>query len=149
MNSSSSPWTNAPQAPLWMRETDSASRFSHGLSSAQRAPLAHSPDVTFSQCLSWAERLRWNERNHGKFLICLFLPCYQSKLTLISDMSFLSRVCSRKCELTRFIEPNNCAASVRTLTDKSPMAWQILAKASSTKRTSSWLSAIGTQLKNK
>lgn len=53
--SSSKPWTKAPQDPLLIRLTDSASTSSLGASSAHFFPLAHSPEVTDSQALSWAE----------------------------------------------------------------------------------------------
>jgi len=43
-NSSSRPWTKAPQAPLEIRDTDSGSTSSLGASSAHFWPVDHSPD---------------------------------------------------------------------------------------------------------
>ena len=59
------------------------------------------------------------------------------ELALRCDISFLSNVCSRNFGLTRWREPSSPVASLRTFIDKSFTMWQILIKASSTRRTSS------------
>lgn len=58
--SSSSPWTNAPQAPESMRFTPEVSTFSLGASSAQRRPDENSPEAYSSLARSWAVRFLWN-----------------------------------------------------------------------------------------
>jgi len=116
--SSSRPWTKAPQAPEAIRFTVFVSSLSLGASSAHFLPEENSPEVKSSLARSWAVRFLWTQKRRvrGGVLInnirsaypthrqiyCRFLFCI---LTLRSDISFLSKVCSRKWGLTCSIEP--------------------------------------------
>lgn len=109
--SSSSPWTNAPQAPESMRFTPVVSTFSLGASSAHRRPDENSPEAYSSFARSWAVRFLYDRMRTPflKYFLSVHLLHVFHHLfcvnTLRSDISFLSKVCSRKWGLTWCIEP--------------------------------------------
>ena len=103
--SSSRPWTKAPQAPEAMRLTVLVSSFSLGASSAHFLPEENSPEAKSSLARSCAVRFLWTQIRGGKdsrlmcarYHYCTFslLFFFFFLLTLRSDISFLSKVCSR------------------------------------------------------